>query len=180
MIKSVIKEHPLLTAFSLSLICLGGAVVVVATKRSNAMKVGSKGIALIKEFEGCKLESYRDSVGVWTIGYGHTQGVYAGQKISQQEADRLLEQDVNNFAKKVSLLVGGGVNQNQFDALVSFAYNCGIGNLTKSTLLKLVLKNPNDPNIRGEFAKWKYAGGKVLQGLVRRREAEANLYFTAV
>lgn len=178
--KSKENNRPLLVALSLSLIGLGGALFAVAYKRSNAMKIGQKGLDLIKRYEGCRLESYRDVVGVWTIGYGHTQGVYAGQKITQREADRLLEQDVNNFAKKVSLLVGESVNQNQFDALVSFAYNCGIGNLTKSTLLKKVLSNPNDTTIKDEFLKWKYAGGKVVQGLLNRRTSEAELYFTPI
>jgi lysozyme len=146
------------------------------------MKLNKAGADLIKEFEGCKLKAYQCSAKKWTIGYGNTfyedgSAVLPGHAITQQKAEQLFELIANDFAAKVAKLVTAIVTMNQFGALVSFAYNCGIANLQKSTLLKKVNANPNDPSIRGEFAKWNKAGGKVLAGLSRRREAEASLYF---
>lgn len=175
------NRRPLVIALSLSLIGIGGALLAVAYKKveemANSMKIGEKGIDLIKTFEGCRLQSYQDSVGVWTIGYGHTQGVFAGQTITQEDAEALLRQDLSDFSKSVSRLVyGHNITQEQFDALVSFAYNLGVANLKSSTLLKKVKADPNDATIADEFRRWVYAGGKKLTGLVRRRESEAMLY----
>ena len=146
------------------------------------MKLNKAGADLIKEFEGCKLKSYQCSALRWTIGYGNTffedgTPVVAGNAITQQKAEQLFEIIANDFSAKVAKLVTSNVTDNQFASLVSFAYNCGVLNLQKSTLLKKVNANPNDPSIRAEFMKWNKAGGKVLAGLTRRREAEANLYF---
>lgn len=146
------------------------------------MKLNKAGADLIKQFEGCKLKSYQCSALRWTIGYGNTffedgTPVVAGNAITQQKAEQLFEIIANEFSAKVAKLVTSKVNENQFGALTSFAYNCGIANLQKSTLLKKVNSNPNDPSIKAEFLKWNKAGGKVLAGLTRRREAEANLYF---
>ena len=146
------------------------------------MKLNKEGANLIKEFEGCKLKAYQCSAKKWTIGYGNTffedgTPVVAGNAISQEKAEQLFEIIADEFASKVAKLVPSHINPNQFGALVSFAYNCGVVNLQKSTLLKKVNANHNDPSIRAEFAKWNKAGGKVLAGLTRRREAEANLYF---
>ena len=146
------------------------------------MKLNKAGADLIKEFEGCKLKSYQCSALRWTIGYGNTffedgTPVVAGNAITQQKAEQLFEIIANEFSAKVAKLVTSNVTPNQFGALVSFAYNCGVVNLQKSTLLKKVNANHNDPSIRAEFMKWNKAGGKVLAGLTRRREAEANLYF---
>lgn len=146
------------------------------------MKLNKEGADIIKSFEGCKLKAYQCSAKKWTIGYGNTffedgTPVKIGDAISQQKAEELFEIIANEFAEKVSKLVTSMVTLNQFGALVSFAYNCGVVNLLKSTLLKKVNANPNDPSIRVEFMKWNKAGGKVLAGLTRRREAEANLYF---
>ena len=146
------------------------------------MKLNKAGADLIKEFEGCKLKAYQCSAKKWTIGYGNTfyedgSPVLPGHAITQEKAEQLFELIANEFAAKVAKLVTAIVTMNQFGALVSFAYNCGIANLQKSTLLKKVNANPNDPTIRAEFAKWNKAGGKVLAGLSRRREAEASLYF---
>ena len=137
---------------------------------------------LIKSFEGCKLVAYQCSAGRWTIGYGNTffedgTPVKPGDRITQAKADQLFELIVGNFADKVAKEIKTILTDNQFSAIVSLAYNIGIGNLQKSTLLKKVNFNPNDPTIRAEFAKWNKAGGKVLAGLTRRREAEAKLYF---
>ena len=142
------------------------------------MQVGKNGIDLIKKFEGLRLESYKCPAGLWTIGYGNTMWentikVKENQVIDIQRAEKLLTYWVNKYADKINLKV----NQNQFDALVSFAYNVGIGNFDSSTLKKKVIANPNDPTIRDEFMKWVSSKGKQLPGLVKRREAEANLYF---
>lgn len=146
------------------------------------MKLNKAGSDLIKEFEGCKLKAYQCSAKKWTIGYGNTffedgKPVVAGNAITQQKAEQLFEIIANDFSAKVAKLVTSNVTDNQFGSLVSFAYNCGVVNLQKSTLLKKVNANPNDSSIKAEFMKWNKAGGKVLAGLTRRREAEANLYF---
>lgn len=142
------------------------------------MQIGKNCIDLIKKFEGLKLESYKCPAGLWTIGYGNTQWengtrVLENQVIDIQRAEKLLMFWVNKYAEKIDLKV----NQNQFDALVSFAYNVGITNFNNSTLKKKVIANPNDATIRDEFMKWVSSRGKQLPGLVKRRETEANLYF---
>ena len=137
-----------------------------------------EGINLIKKFEGLRLEAYLCPAGVWTIGYGHTKGVEKGQVITQLEADNLLKEDLSSFEKGVTSLIKSNINQNQFDSLVSFAFNLGLANLKSSTLLKKVNSNSNDRTIVDEFIKWIYAGGKPLEGLKRRRQAEAYLYFS--
>lgn len=146
------------------------------------MKLNKAGADLIKSFEGCKLKAYQCSALRWTIGFGNTfyedgKPVLPGHAITQEKAEQLFELISNEFSDKVSKLVTSMVTLNQFGALVSFAYNCGIINLKNSTLLKKVNANPNDLSIRSEFMKWNKANGKVLAGLTRRREAEANLYF---
>lgn len=142
------------------------------------MKTGENGIELIKQFEGCKLSTYLCPANVLTIGYGHTKGVKKGQIITQLEADNLLKEDLTTFEKGITMLVKSNINQNQFDALVSFAFNLGLANLKSSTLLKKVNVNPNDRTIVDEFLKWVYAKKVFLEGLHRRRQAEANLYFS--
>jgi len=146
------------------------------------MEINQSGIDLVKKFEGSRLNAYLDSVNVPTIGYGATfyengNKVKIGDKISQQRADELLTYHLNLFAKGITPLITSKVNSNQFSALVSFAYNLGVGNLKNSTLLKKVNANPNDTSIRDEFIKWNRASGNVLAGLTRRRNAEADLYF---
>jgi lysozyme len=135
------------------------------------------GLALTKQFEGCKLTAYQDSVGVWTIGYGHTGSIVnrMGVVITQAQADSLLMQDIARFEDGVNKLVKVPLNQNQFDALVDFSFNLGLGNLGSSTLLKKL----NAGDIKGaaeEFLRWDKAGGKVLAGLTRRRKAERDLF----
>ena len=142
------------------------------------MKVTNEGINLIKKYEGLRLEAYLCPAGVWTIGYGHTKGVKKGQVITQLEADNLLKEDLSSFEKGVTNLIKSNINQNQFSALVSFAFNLGLSNLKSSTLLNKVNSNPNDRTIVDEFIRWIYAGGKQLEGLKRRRQAEAYLYFS--
>jgi lysozyme len=147
------------------------------------MIISNKLRELVKHFEGCKLTSYVCSAGHNTIGYGNTfyeNGVKVkpGDKITQQRAEELLDVILIKFVQQTNELIKSNVNQNQRDALTDFAYNCGVGNLKSSTLLKLVNANPNDPEIRAQFMRWNKGGGKVLNGLTRRREAEANLYFS--
>jgi len=146
------------------------------------MKLNKAGADLIKEFEGCKLKAYQCSAKKWTIGFGNTfyedgSPVMPGHAITQEKANQLFEIIANDFSAKVAKLLTANVSDNQFGSLVSFAYNCGVNNLQKSTLLKKVNANPNDQSIKAEFLKWNKAGGKVLAGLTRRREAESKLYF---
>lgn len=150
------------------------------------MKLSQAGYELIKKFEGFRSSPYKCSAGVPTIGYGSTfyldgKKVTMNDKpITQSTAFALLVNVVEkNFELGVTKLAANKVRltQNQFDALVSFAYNLGLANLEKSTLLKKVLVNPNDPTIRAEFNKWVNANGKPLQGLINRRKEEADLYF---
>ncbi|HDT1481321.1 lysozyme [Enterobacter chengduensis] len=144
------------------------------------MQTSDKGIALIKQFEGCKLTAYQDSVGVWTIGYGWTQPVdgkpiRAGMTINQETAERLLKTGLVSYESDVSRLVKVGLTQGQFDALVSFTYNLGARSLSTSTLLRKL--NAGDyAGAADEFLRWNKAGGKVLNGLTRRREAERDLF----
>ena len=146
------------------------------------MKTSLSGQSLIKSFESCRLKAYRDSIGVWTIGWGSTwyedgTRVQQGDQITQERADALFRLVLAEFEIGVERLLKVKLTQHQFDALVSFAYNVGLGNLQRSTLLRKVNANPKDPTIAAEFAKWNRAGGKVLNGLTRRRKAEADLYF---
>ena len=135
-----------------------------------------QGLDLIKKYEGLRLEAYKCPAGVWTIGYGHTKGVIKGMKISKEEAETLLKQDVSVFELQVINTVGK-LAACKIDALVSFAYNVGIAAFRNSTLCRKVKANSDDPAIRNEFMKWIYAGGKKLQGLERRRKEEADVYF---
>jgi lysozyme len=147
-------------------------------------KTGKAGIDMIKAFEGFSSKPYLCPAKICTIGYGAT--FYpSGKKvtmtdavITEGQATDLLAHMLISFEKYVDSYCVDTITQNQFDALVSFAYNLGPANLKASTLLKKVNANPADESIRLEFMKWVKAGGKTLKGLVRRREAEANLYFT--
>jgi lysozyme len=142
------------------------------------MKTSPNGIALLKAHEGLRLTAYRCPAGVLTIGYGHTGAdVSDGKTITPTEAEQLLRDDLQWAEKTVAEALPDS-NQNQFDALVSFVYNVGAGAFKTSTLLRKAKACANDPTIRAEFAKWNKGGGKVLPGLVKRRAAEATLYFS--
>lgn len=137
------------------------------------------GLALIKQFEGLRLKAYQDSAGVWTIGYGHTSTARPNMVITEHKAHQLLAQDVWRFERCVNELVQAPLTQNQFDALVSFAFNIGCGALGRSTLLrKLNNAGTSREEVASEFHRWVYAGGRRLRGLERRREAEAELFLT--
>jgi len=140
------------------------------------MKTSNNGIELIKRHEGLRLNAYKCTSGKLTIGYGHTKGVKIGQTITEEEAERLLREDLivaENEINRHNL----NLNQNQFDALVSFVFNVGIGNFQTSTLLKKIKLDPNNKSIENEFKSWVYSGGKVSLGLIKRRKEEAELYF---
>jgi len=156
------------------------------------MKLDNKGYDLIKKFEGLSLKPYLCPAGVPTIGYGNTfypNGKKVTMKdpiITKEKAHEILVFVADLFAKDVSTLIKTTVTQNQFNALVDFAYNLGTDidadeiaeGLGDSTLLKKVNKNPNDPTIKDEFMKWNKANGKILKGLTNRRNEEAQLYYT--
>lgn len=139
------------------------------------MKTSKTGLNLIKSFEGCRLTAYKDAVGVWTIGWGHTGNVYAGQKITQSEADTLLVNDLAKYEAKVDKYNDTySWNQNEFDALVSFAYN--IGNIDQLT----ANGTRNRDVIANKILEYNKAGGKVLVGLAKRRTAEQGLFLTPI
>ena len=140
------------------------------------MKTSDKGIEFIKRHEALRLNAYLDSAGVPTIGYGHTLGVRMSDTITKSQAEQLLRGDLITAESEINKH-NLNINQNQFDSLVSFVFNLGVGNFARSTLLRKIKSNANDPAIRKEFERWVYAGGKVLNGLVRRRREEADLYF---
>ncbi|WP_179490086.1 lysozyme [Granulicella arctica] len=143
------------------------------------MIYSSNGLDLTKSFEGCKLTAYADQTGVWTIGYGHTgRHVYPGLTITQEVADAFLESDVAGSVTGVNRLVNGTVHQNQFDALVDFVFNLGCAALAQSTLLRMVNQKHFD-GAREQFQLWDHAGGIVVPGLLRRRQAEAALFAQA-
>jgi lysozyme len=147
-------------------------------------KVSSKGLDIIKKYEGFSSKPYLCPSKVITIGYGSTyyedgsKVKLTDSPITQERATELLEALLVSFERAVDSYCTDAINQNQFDSLVSFAYNCGVGNLKSSTLLRKVNVNPNNPTIKDEFLKWTKGGGKTLSGLVRRRTEEAQLYFS--
>jgi GH24 family phage-related lysozyme (muramidase) len=139
------------------------------------MKINQAGLDLIKSFEGLRCNAYKCPAGVWTIGYGHTLNVVRGQIIDVITAEQLLKQDLQQFERAVDKLITVPLTDNQFSALVSFAFNCGEGALSTSTLRRKL----NGGDYLGaalEFLKWTRANGKVLPGLVRRRNAEKQLF----
>lgn len=151
---------------------------------SKITKSSSKGIELIKSFEGFYAKPYLCPANVATIGYGtirYPNGkkvTLSDASITKETATTYLMDNLTTYEKSVDAFCRDDINQNQFDALVSFCYNVGSTALKSSTLLKKVNANPNDPEIKFEFLKWNRGGGRVLKGLTRRREAEVQLYFS--
>ena len=139
------------------------------------MKTSIEGLALIKKFEGLELEAYKCAAGVWTIGYGHTKDVQPGDVWSESHADHMLEVELEEFEAYINDNVTAPLSQNQFDALVSWVYNLGPANLKASTMLK-VLNSGDYEGVPAQIKRWNKAGGKVLEGLIRRRKAEALLF----
>jgi len=148
------------------------------------MKTGKKGIELIKKYEGYEAKPYNCPAGKPTIGYGATyypngdRVRLSDSPISEERAEQLLGDMLGSYESAVNRYVKSDINQNQFDALVSFAYNLGSERLRDSTLLKKVNANPCDDNITYQFNRWVKAGGRTLRGLVKRRAEEAELYFS--
>lgn len=148
------------------------------------MKLSDKGYDLIKKFEGYSDRPYKCPAGISTIGYGNTyypngtKVKITDKQITREYANEILAHTADEFAADVLKLVKSKITVNQLNALTAFAYNVGMGNFQKSTLLKLVNVNPNDAMIAKEFLKWNKAAGKELKGLTNRRIAESALYFT--
>lgn len=141
----------------------------------NNFTYSKNGLSLTENFEGCKLNAYQDSVGVWTIGYGRAYGVKRGDSCTQEQAEQYLTQDVWEAANAVNRLVTAVISQNEFDALTDFVFNLGQGNFASSTMLKL-LNDGDHGAAADEFKKWSRAGGVQVAGLLRRRLAEAAMF----
>ncbi len=139
------------------------------------MKISDEGLALIKHFEGCRLEAYLCPAGVWTIGYGHTRGVGDSDVIDQEAAEAFLIEDLEEFEGYVNSMTEVALKQNEFDALVAWVFNLGPGNFKESTLLNRINYGPIS-DVPSQIKRWNKAGGKVLEGLVKRRAAEAALW----
>lgn len=139
------------------------------------MRTSEEGVALIRHFEGCRLEAYLCPANVWTCGYGHTKGVQEGDVIDQEAAEAFLIEDLGEFERYVREAVEIDLEQHQFDALVCWTFNLGPGNLRESTLLNRVNYGPLS-EVPFQIQRWTRAGGQILEGLVRRRKAEALLW----
>lgn len=153
------------------------------------MNISEKGLNLIKYFEGLVLTAYKCPAGVLTIGWGHTgslhsigiqKSVYLGLRITEEQATELLRNDIKDYERAVNVMVKVPLTQAQFDALVSFTFNCGTAALKKSTLLKRVNLRETPEQIEAAFKMWNKGGGKVLKALVKRRDMEAKLFNTGV
>ena len=147
-------------------------------------QIGAKGLNLIKKYEGFKASPYRCPAGIPTIGYGATyypdgtKVKLTDKPITTREADTMLLNMLKHYEQGVDSFTTDKVNQNQFDALVSIAYNIGLQALKGSSLIRKVNLDPNDKTIKNEFMRWTKANGKVLDGLLARRKEEAKLYAT--
>ena len=165
----------LVEALRQALEALLGGLSTPTTSKPSGPPTGVSDVSLIKEFEGLYLEAYLCPANKWTIGYGHTKTVRPGMKITERGAEELLRQDLAWCEDAVRENVKVPLTQNQFDALVSFVFNVGEGAFKKSTLLKKL--NAGDyEGAANELLRWTRGGGKVLKGLVRRREAERQLF----
>lgn len=138
-------------------------------------KPSEKLVDLIKKHEGFKTEAYICPAGKLTIGYGHRTSVY--KRVSKEKAYKLLLSDLSKVNKVLPHLLTKSLSEAQYEALLSFCFNVGVGNFEKSALRKLINENPDNPEIAAEFAKWRKGGGKILRGLVKRRRDEATFYF---
>ena len=150
---------------------------LIKRKFMKPTNLSQKGKDFIKQKEGLRLEAYRCAAGIPTIGYGHTHNVKMGDVITREKAEQIFALDIIPFETAVRN-ENLNINQNQFDALVSFAFNVGVGAFKGSTLLKKVKENPNNPAIKDEFAKWNKVGGVAVSGLTARRAEESKMYFS--
>lgn len=144
------------------------------------MTIGTLGLNLIKNFEGLRLTAYKDVVGIWTIGYGHTRTAKSGMVISESVAESLLKADIIYAEEAVNTYVHVALTQYQFDALVSLVFNIGTGAFSRSTLCKKINGREDQWRIGAEFLRWVYAGGKKIKGLENRRIEERRLYLGLV
>lgn len=154
--------------------------MVVHLYKGKIMKTSENGIKLIKRFEGLKTMAYKPTLNdVWTIGYGHTHGVKKGDTITMEKATEYLKQDIEVFENAINSLVKVELNQNQFDALISFVFNVGIEAFKKSTMLKFI--NAGHYQLAsGQFDRWNKQKGVVLEGLTVRRRAEKELFLKEI
>lgn len=173
-----------IAAIVLPLGFIAGAAIILIRKKTNLLdgmtgdkRISNAGLKFIEKHEGKRLKAYLCPAGVWTIGIGHTRGVKEGDTITEEQAYELLRQDVRAAENAVNF-ENLKITQNQFDALVSFTFNMGVGAFKKSTLLKKIKANPKDATIASEFSKWINAGGAKSAGLINRRKEEINLYFS--
>lgn len=144
----------------------------------DTMRASKNAVDLIRHWEGCRLEAYQDIGGVWTVGFGTTgPGIHEGTKVSEAIAVAMLKSDIAQVSDAVSRLVGLHTSQNQFDAIVSFAYNVGTGAFKSSRMLKLILAGKKEEASQ-EFLKWNHVGGVIVAGLMARREAERKLFLS--
>ena len=139
------------------------------------MKISEDGLELIKKFEGCETSAYQDSVGVWTIGFGHTKDVEEGQTCSIEDAESMLTDEMDEYEGYINNMVKVDLQQHEFDSLVAWVYNLGPTNLGESTMLK-VLNGGQFDRVPNEMNRWTRAGGEILEGLVRRRQAESLMF----
>ena len=139
------------------------------------MNISEEGLSLIKKFEGCKLEAYKDAVGIWTIAYGRIKDVKMGDTCTKEQAEEWLDEEMHEYEGYINDQVKVDLEQYQFDALVSWVYNLGPNNLKSSTLIS-VLNDKKYNDVPAQIRRWNKAGGNVLDGLIRRREAEALLF----
>jgi len=139
------------------------------------MHISEEGLCLIKKFEGCEMRAYKCAAGVLTIAYGRTKDVKIGDTCTKEQAEEWLKEEIKEYENHVEDAVIVPLNQNQFDALVSWTYNLGPTNLNSSTMLK-VLNQADYENVPAQIKRWNKAGGKVLEGLTRRRNAESLLF----
>lgn len=142
------------------------------------MRPSPRCFSIIREFEGCRLESYEDVAGTWTVGYGQTgPGIVEGTRISKGVAEAMLKDTLSHLGDDLFALVGWRLNQNQYDALISFCYNVGLAAFKGSTMLKKILAY-DIPGAAEEFLMWDHAAGKVIPGLTKRRQAEKMLFLS--
>lgn len=145
------------------------------------MKTNKQALQIIQSCESLRLQSYLCPGGVWTIGYGHTKGVKPGQTITREQAEKFLQEDIEQKERALDGLLSVRLNDNQYSALVSWVFNLGEGNFAKSTLRKVINADPNNRDgITHEWLRWNKSGGKELRGLTIRRQMELDLYFTPV
>lgn len=141
----------------------------------NRMVYSGPGVLLTKKWESLRLKAYQDSGGVWTCGYGHTQGVGPSTVCTETLAESWLRQDTQNAVNAINNLVTIDLTQNEFDALVDFVFNVGVGNFAKSTLL-ILLNQGKYTEAAAQFQRWKYVKGVVVAGLLNRRNDESTLF----